>query len=188
MSDDAKIRRSKTKSSIRYDFGEVDPATHKSMQGNKRVNTKPEVLMRHELRAAGYPGYRLDWKKAPGHPDVAYPGRKIAIFVNGCFWHHHENCRYATTPSKNVDYWQKKFATNRERDERTRKELEDMEWTVLVIWECELKKGKLPNTIGYVVTQIENVDVRNGRREFFKNLEMGAPARFVAHRSWGFSK
>ena len=129
-----------------YDFGEVSEATRHSMQGNKRVNTKPEVLVRQMLRDMGFPGYRLDWKKAKGHPDIAYPGRKIAIFVNGCFWHHHEGCKYATTPKKNVEYWNAKFERNRARDVETREELEAQGWQVVVIWECELKKDKLDTT------------------------------------------
>lgn len=76
------VRLSKTN---RYDFGVVSAATHKSMQGNKRRDTKPEVLVRRMLREMGFPGYRCDWKKAPGRPDVAYVGRKLAIEIRGCF-------------------------------------------------------------------------------------------------------
>ena len=61
--------------------------TTKVMKANKSKDTKPEMILRKALREAGFPGYRLHWKKAPGHPDIAYPGRKVAIFVNGCFWH-----------------------------------------------------------------------------------------------------
>ena len=129
-----------------YDFGTVSEATRHSMQGNKRTNTKPELLVRRMLREFGWPGYRLDWKKATGHPDIAYPGRKIAIFVNGCFWHHHDGCAYATTPKKNVEYWTEKFERNRARDERTRSALEQAGWHVVVIWECELKKDTLEAT------------------------------------------
>ena len=98
----------------------------------------------------GFPGYRCDWKKAPGHPDIAFPGRKIAIFVHGCFWHSHEGCKYASKPSTNTDYWNAKFARNKARDERVRSELEAAGWKVIVIWECELKKDKLPNTQEYL--------------------------------------
>lgn len=129
-----------------YDFGEVAEATRHSMQSNKRANTKPEVLVRQMLREMGWPGYRLDWKKAKGHPDIAYPGRKIAIFVNGCFWHHHEGCKYATIPQKNMEYWTAKFERNRRRDEETRAELESEGWQVVVIWECELRKENIGKT------------------------------------------
>ena len=76
----------------RYDFGVVSLATRKSMQGNKRRDTKPEIKVRQMLRAMGFTGYRCDWKKAPGRPDVAFVGRKKAIFVMGCFWHRCPAC------------------------------------------------------------------------------------------------
>lgn len=116
------------------------------MQGNKRRDTRPEIEVRKLLRALGYPGYRCDWKKAPGRPDVAYPGRKIAVFVHGCFWHSHEGCKYATKPSSNSEYWNAKFERNKARDARVRDELEAAGWTVVVIWECELKKDRLDGT------------------------------------------
>ena len=118
----------------------------KSMQGNKRRDTKPELLVRHMLRDMGYPGYRLDWKKAKGHPDIAYPGRKIAIFVMGCFWHHHEGCKYATTPKRHADYWQAKFDCNQQRDAEVHAALQAEGWQVVEIWECELKKDQIERT------------------------------------------
>ena len=138
----------------------VSEATRKSMQGNKRKDTKPELLVRKALREAGYPGYRLQWKKAPGRPDIAYPGRKVAIFVNGCFWHHHEGCRYATSPSTNTEFWEAKFARNRARDGRDRKALEADGWTVLTIWECELRKDRFEETIRYAVMTLEEASER----------------------------
>lgn len=113
------------------------------MQGNKGKDTKPELRVRAILREMGYPGYRLQWKKAPGHPDIAYPGRKVAIFVNGCFWHHHTGCKYATMPNSNVDFWEAKFNRNIERDRRMNEALKADGWTVVTIWECELRKDKV---------------------------------------------
>ncbi len=126
--------------------GMVSEAVHNTMVANKRVNTKPELLVRHMLREMGWRGYRCDWKKCVGHPDIAYPGRKIAIFVHGCFWHHHEGCKYATTPKSNIEFWQAKFDRNQARDERVTKQLQDEGWHVVIIWECELKKDKLEET------------------------------------------
>ena len=125
------------------------------MQGNTRRDTSPELAVRGMLREMGWTGYRLDWKKAAGRPDIAYPGRKIAIFVNGCFWHHHEGCRYATTPARNAEYWEAKFERNRERDEEVRRELEDEGWQVVVIWECELKGARLEETRERLRREIE---------------------------------
>ena len=106
--------------------------------------------MRALLRELGFPGYRLQWKKAPGHPDIAYPGRKIAIFVHGCFWHHHEGCHYATMPASNTEFWQAKFERNRQRDERVTAQLEAEGWKVIVIWECELKGDAMARTGEYL--------------------------------------
>jgi DNA mismatch endonuclease (patch repair protein) len=110
------------------------------MQGNKGKDTKPELMVRKMLRDAGFPGYRLQWKKAPGRPDIAYPGRKVAIFVNGCFWHRCPRCDLPL-PKANRDYWEAKFKRNVERDRSKVKELEALGWKVFVIWECELKKA-----------------------------------------------
>lgn len=124
----------------------VTEAIRKTMQGNKRKDTRPELKVRAMLREMGFPGYRLQWKKTPGHPDIAYPGRKIAIFVNGCFWHHHHNCSLAYTPKSNIGFWEEKFARNIERDRKTTEALEADGWTVVTIWECELKKDTIDET------------------------------------------
>jgi DNA mismatch endonuclease (patch repair protein) len=129
----------------RYDFGVVSLATRKSMQGNKRRDTKPEIKVRQMLRAMGFTGYRCDWKKAPGRPDVAFVGRKKAIFVMGCFWHRCPACNLSV-PKKNIEYWEEKFARNRERDERNLAALAEQGWDVLVLWEHQLKKKELPAT------------------------------------------
>ena len=91
-------------------------ATTKVMRANKRKDTKPELLVRQRLREAGLTGYRLQWK-VPGRPDIAWPGKKVALFVNGCFWHRCPHCQLPT-PKSNVEYWVVKFERNKERDER----------------------------------------------------------------------
>jgi len=108
------------------------------MQGNKGKDTKPELLLRKALRESGFPGYRLQWK-IPGRPDIAYPGRKIAIFVNGCFWHRCPYCN-PSMPKTNEDFWKNKFEKNIERDRRNTSSLENAGWTVITIWECEVRK------------------------------------------------
>lgn len=113
----------------------------KSMRSNKGKGTKPELIVRQMLRELGYPGYRLNWKKAPGHPDIAYPGRRIAIFVNGCFWHHCPRCDLPM-PKSHSDFWRTKIERNVQRDERKNGELVEAGWTVITIWECELKKER----------------------------------------------
>lgn len=128
-------------------------AIRKTMQGNKRRNTKPELLVRQRLRAAGFRGYRLDWAKAPGRPDIAYPGRKIAIFVNGCYWHRCPKCN-PSQPKKNIEFWKAKFRRNVERDRRAIAELEKLGWTVLTVWECELKRDRIDETMAHVIDRI----------------------------------
>lgn len=115
------------------------------MQGNKRANTKPELVMRARLRAAGLGGYRLQWK-VPGHPDIAWPGKKVALFVNGCFWHRCPYC-HPSTPKTHVEYWSVKFDRNVERDRENIEALKATGWTVHVVWECQLKKKTIDQTL-----------------------------------------
>jgi DNA mismatch endonuclease (patch repair protein) len=109
------------------------------MSANKAKNTKPELILRNGLWSLGIRGYRLDWKKVPGRPDIAFPKRKIAIFVNGCFWHRCKICS-PSTPRTNPEYWNQKFNRNIERDKRTAIQLAELGWKVIIVWECELKK------------------------------------------------
>lgn len=127
-------------------------AIRKSMKGNKRANTKPEMLVRQKLREAGLPGYRLQWK-VPGRPDIAYPGRKVAIFVNGCFWHRCPHCN-PSMPKRNVEFWEAKFRRNTERDAAALAELAAMGWTAVTIWECELKRDRIDATMQRVVDTV----------------------------------
>lgn len=123
----------------------VNDHVRKSMQGNKRANTKPELVMRERLRAAGLTGYRLQWK-VPGRPDVAWPGKKVALFVNGCFWHRCPHCS-PSVPKSHVEYWSVKFERNVERDRINIAKLEEDGWIVHVVWECQLKKKVIDDTM-----------------------------------------
>ena len=104
-------------------------------------NTKPEILVRKGLHARRF-RFRLHNKKLPGSPDIVLPKYGVAIMVNGCFWHGHKGCRYATKPKSNVEFWETKIARNQHRDEVTAAHLEALGWTVITVWECELR-GKL---------------------------------------------
>lgn len=101
-------------------------------------NTKPEMLVRSLLHKQGY-RFRLHQHNLPGKPDICLPKYKTVIFVHGCFWHAHENCKRSNIPKSNTDYWIPKIMRNVERDLMHRKSLKNMEWKVIVIWECELK-------------------------------------------------
>lgn len=126
----------------------------KCMKSNKSKDTSPELKVRKALREAGYPGYRLNWKKAPGKPDICYPGRKIAIFVNGCFWHRCPKCSLSP-PKHNADYWIQKLNHNVERDNKNYVELKEQGWTVVILWECDINK-KFETTMNEVIKTIES--------------------------------
>ncbi len=115
------------------------------MRAVKSRNTSPELAVRALLRSFA-PGYRLHRKDVPGHPDIAYVGRKQAIFVHGCFWHGHDCARGARMPKVNADYWRAKIARNRARDEANLARLSELGWRALVIWECEIKDGEALET------------------------------------------
>jgi DNA mismatch endonuclease, patch repair protein len=110
-----------------------------NMRRIKSSNTSPERTIRSLVRSLGYTGYRLHRKDLPGKPDMAWIGRKIAIFVHGCFWHAHDCPEESRKPKSNTTYWLQKIENNRKRDLRQIQELNDGGWRILVIWECELK-------------------------------------------------
>ena len=103
--------------------------------------TKPEVIVGHYLHAKGL-RYRKHVPELPGKPDLVFKKHKVAIFVNGCFWHMHEGCRYAKFPTTNDSYWRPKLLRNAERDKTNREKLEGMGYRVIVVWECELKNDR----------------------------------------------
>jgi DNA mismatch endonuclease (patch repair protein) len=105
----------------------------------KYKDTKPEVFLRKLLWHQGF-RYRINYKELPGKPDIYLSKYKTAIFVNGCFWHMHEGCKYSSIPKTNCDYWKEKLEGNVERDKKNCKELENMGINVIVIWGCEIKE------------------------------------------------
>lgn len=119
----------------------VDSATRSKMMSNiKGKNTRPEIVVRKFLHANGY-RFRIHRKDLPGNPDIVLPKLRTCIFVHGCFWHRHTNCKFATTPMSRREFWQDKFSKNVERDSRNISKLQSDGWSVLVIWECDLKLG-----------------------------------------------
>lgn len=112
------------------------------MRRVKGKDTRPEMQVRRLLHAAGY-RYRLHRRDLPGTPDLAFPGRRKAIFVHGCFWHGHDCRRGARQPKTNAEYWRAKIARNRERDAQNRAALAGLGWGSLTVWECELKQDGL---------------------------------------------
>jgi DNA mismatch endonuclease, patch repair protein len=117
----------------------VDPSSRsRMMAGIRGKNNKIEIFVRRFLHAKGY-RFRLHRKDLPGRPDLVLPKYHLAIFVNGCFWHRHKGCAYATSPSTRKDFWAAKLDGNAERDRRQREQLVRSGWRVLTVWECGLK-------------------------------------------------
>lgn len=114
----------------------VEPAVRsRMMSGIRGKNTKPEMLIRRALFAAGY-RFRLHRRDLPGAPDVVLPGRKVAIFGHGCFWHAHTGCKNARQPSTRPEFWRDKLEGNVARDRRNIEDLLAGGWRVLTVWEC----------------------------------------------------
>ena len=110
------------------------------MAGIRNKNTKPEILVRKHLHSLGL-RYRLHKRIGKTRPDLVLPRWKTCIFVHGCYWHRHEGCKLASEPKSNTAFWKSKFDQNVERDKRNIAELEALDWSVGIIWECSLRNG-----------------------------------------------
>ena len=124
-----------------------------NMSRIKGKNTKPEELVRKYLLLQGF-RYRKNVRTLPGSPDIVLPKYKTVIFVNGCFWHGHQNCKYFVWPENNAEFWRKKITTNMERDSKKKALLEQNGWRVFVVWECELKKARSEETLKSLVKKV----------------------------------
>lgn len=129
-----------------------------NMSQIKGKNTKPEELVRKYLFSQGF-RYRKNDKRLPGSPDIVLPKYKTVIFVNGCFWHGHEGCKYFVWPKSNQVFWKNKIETNIARDKKQTKALEELGWKVVVVWECELKKEKQQYTLEKIKENLFNYHI-----------------------------
>lgn len=135
-----------------------------NMSQIKGKNTKPEELVRHYLFSYGF-RYRKNVGTLPGKPDIVLPKYKTCVFVNGCFWHMHEGCKYFVWPKDNAEFWRRKLLTNKERDKRNIELLERLGWTVITIWECELKGKKAVTTLEKIIGIIKKTGVPRQRQK-----------------------
>ena len=127
---------------------------HFNMAAIHGKNTKPEILVRKYLFARGL-RFRIHDKKLPGCPDIVLPKYRTVIFVNGCFWHGHEGCRFASIPATNTEFWTTKIDLNKNRDFSNRSKLESMGWNVLTVWTCEIRnKLNRTNCLGELYNSI----------------------------------
>ena len=117
------------------------------------VNTKPELIVRQYLFSKGF-RYTLHNKLLAGRPDICLKKYNCLIFINGCFWHGHSNCKIFKWPKTNKKFWHNKIETNINRDKRDLKELKKLSWKVIVVWECQLKKGRREKTLTRLVKAI----------------------------------
>lgn len=117
------------------------PQRSRMMSSIRGKNTKPERILRSLLFAKGF-RYRLHVRGLPGSPDLVFPKRRAVVFVHGCFWHRHDDCRYTTTPKSNEDFWRKKFQENIARDKLHVEMLQALGWRVAIVWECALKHSE----------------------------------------------
>ena len=133
-----------------------DKATRSyNMSQIKGKNTKPEEIVRKYLFAQGF-RYRKNDQRFPGSPDIVLPKYKTVIFVNGCFWHGHEGCKYFVWPKNNSDFWREKIQRNIERDKNNYDKLKHLGWNVVLVWECELKKQRRDETLLSLISRIKS--------------------------------
>lgn len=124
-----------------------------NMSQIRSTNSKPETMVRKYLFSKGL-RYRKNVKTLPGKPDIVLPKYKTIVFVNGCFWHGHKDCKYFVMPKTNVEFWANKIKTNTARDQVTYETLSNQGWNIIVVWECQLKKGKREKTLEYLYYNI----------------------------------
>lgn len=127
-----------------------------NMSQIKGKDTKPEILVRKFLHTNGF-RYRLHDKKLPGRPDIVLRKYRTVIFVNGCFWHGHDNCKYFVIPKTRTEWWLNKINSNKQKDIENKQGIQELGWNVLVIWECELKH----NTKERLNKLISDIERRN---------------------------
>ena len=129
---------------------------HYTMSRIRGKDTKPEILVRKYLFSEGF-RFRKNDKRYPGHPDIVLPKYRTIIFVNGCFWHGHENCKYYTVPKTNTEFWVAKVKRNQERDRSDTAALAAMGWNVITIWECQLDRNNIEITLKTLTNDLKSL-------------------------------
>ena len=134
------------------------PLTRSQMMARVRsADTRPELVLRKALHAIGF-RFRLHVRSLPGSPDIVMQKHKCAIFVNGCFWHGHADCKNFRIPKTRPEFWAAKIEANRERDTRAIEALMSGGWRVLVVWECATRSFKVDNLIGIIATWLQGTE------------------------------
>lgn len=143
----------------------------RNMSAIRSKNTKPEETVRKYLFSQGF-RYRKNDSRLPGKPDIVLPKYKTVIFVNGCFWHAHEGCRYFVWPKNNEFFWRNKIEGNVTRDNVNYEKLKQLGWRTLIVWECELKKANKQQTLENLVLSIRNTNLEQiARGELYESYK-----------------
>ncbi len=138
---------------------------HRCMASIRSKNTKPEVLVRKFLFGRGF-RYRLNHPRLPGHPDLVLRKYRTAIFVNGCFWHGHNGCKFFVLPKTNTSFWSAKILRNQERDKETQKQLAEMGWHCITVWECQLKPKCREQTLESLAYTLNHIYLKDRVRPY----------------------
>ena len=147
---------------------------HRCMSAIKGWNTKPELLVRKFLFSRGF-RYRLNDPRLPGHPDLVLRKYRSVIFVNGCFWHGHEGCKYYDLPKTNVEFWRNKIERNKLRDKEEQRKLASMGWHCITIWECQLKPKVREQTLEALVYTLCHIYLEDRRIKHYEPAENDIP-------------
>ena len=142
---------------------------HQIMSSIHATSTKPELKLRKALWKQGF-RYRINDKRLPGSPDIVLPKYRSVVFIHGCFWHGHKECPRYVVPKTNTEFWVNKVARNQKRDEEKWRQLEAKDWSVIIVWECELEKSSFDSTISRVKDKIEENGREHQRRKEERRL------------------
>lgn len=143
---------------------------HRCMSAIKGKDTKPELLVRKFLFNRGF-RYRLNHPRLPGHPDLVLRKYRTVIFVNGCFWHGHQGCKYYVLPKTNVEFWRDKIERNRNRDAEEQRQLASMGWHCITVWECQLKPKVRQQTLEALVYTLCHIFLEDRRIKSYEPIE-----------------
>ncbi len=157
---------------------------HRCMSAIRSRNTKPEMIVRRYLFAQGF-RYRLNSPRLPGHPDMVLRKYRTVVFVNGCFWHSHEGCKYYRMPKTNVDFWQATLERNDRRDEAERQTLARMGWHCITVWECQLRPQERDDTLASIKHTLNHIFLQDRSQPYTPNEEEYSVAAEAESPSYG---
>lgn len=160
---------------------------HKNMAAIRAKNTKPEIIVRKYLWIHGF-RYRLNHPRLPGKPDIVLRKYRTCIFVNGCFWHKHEGCKYFVVPKTRTEFWLNKVNRNQERDIEVKKKLASMGWHSITIWECELKPNKKDATLQSLVYTLSKIFLQDHKVKRYELPEVKTPMMVADNNEFEYGK